>query len=279
MPYIRLRKMHNASSFRRIAAAAWPDPNDPTIHAHFTVRAEALLEHLARLREQTGERLSPTHAVARALAVVLAKHPEMNGVVKHGGIYLRDTVDVFLQVAIPSGDDDLASVDLSGVKLSRVDRMDLAEISRELKRKAERVRADQDEAFKQTKSTLDLVPSWLLRPLLRVLDWLQFDLNLDLSRFGMPRDGFGSAMVSSVGMFGIQMALPPIFPPAHTPILLVVGALEDAPVVEDGELAVGKVLHLNASVDHRMIDGMQGSVLLRELRGLLERPALLDADV
>jgi pyruvate/2-oxoglutarate dehydrogenase complex dihydrolipoamide acyltransferase (E2) component len=272
VPNIRLHKLKNPSSFRKIAASAWPMAQDPTIYGGMEVRAEKLTAWLAAESERLGTKLSVTHAAARALAIILARHPDLNGIVRHGGIYLRDSVDLMLQVAIPSEDGSLGKTDLSAVVLRGVDGKDIGTIATELRERARKVRKGDDKDFKKTKSMLDVVPSFLLRPLLKLIDFLQFSLNLDLSWAGFAKDAFGSAMVTSVGMFGIKQGYAPIFPLAHIPILLMVCAVEDKPVVEDGKLAVGSVLNLTASFDHRMVDGFHAGKISGEIRELLENP-------
>lgn len=272
MPNIRLRKLKNPSSFRRIAASAWPMAQDPTIYGGMEIRAEKLLAWLDAEGQRLGTKLSVTHASARALAIILGRHPDLNGVVRRGGIYLRDSVDLLLQVAIPSEDGSLGKTDLSAVVLRGVDKKDIGEIAVELRERARKVRKGEDKDFKKTKGMLDVVPSFLLRPLLKFIDFLQFGLNIDLSWAGMAKDAFGSAMVTSVGMFGIKQGYAPIFPLAHIPILLMVCAVEEKPVVEDGQLAVGTVLNLTASFDHRMVDGFHAGKISSEIRELLENP-------
>ena len=53
---------------------------------------------------------------------------------------------------------------------------------------------------------LDRVPLRLLGPLMRTISYLIYDLDLDLSRFGVVKDEFGSAMVTNVGVFGLAQA-------------------------------------------------------------------------
>ncbi len=278
MRHVRVRKMKNPSSFRKIAAAAWPHPTDSTIFGQLEVRAEALEAWLKATTERTGTKVTVTHAVARAVAVALRRHPTLNGLIRRSSIYLRENVDVFLQVAIPPEDGDLGKTDLSGALIREADKRPVEELATELRRRAAAIRADEDAEFKKTKGTLGLIPGFLLRPLLLVLDWIQYTLNLSLAWLGLAKDPFGSAMVTSLGMLGVKTAFAPIFPIAHCPLLVLVGALEDKPIVEDGELAIGRILNLTASMDHRMIDGFQASKLAVEIRGLLEAPEGLDVE-
>lgn len=63
----------------------------------------------------------------------------------------------------------------------------------------------------------------------------------------------GSFSVSNLGMYGVN-AFSAILNPPHSGILAV-GAAAQKPVVLDGELAVGTVMTVTLSADHRVIDG------------------------
>jgi pyruvate dehydrogenase E2 component (dihydrolipoamide acetyltransferase) len=50
------------------------------------------------------------------------------------------------------------------------------------------------------------------------------------------------------------------------------GAVETAPVVEDGELVVGKVMRVCATFDHRVLDGAHAARMAKTLRTWMEHP-------
>jgi pyruvate dehydrogenase E2 component (dihydrolipoamide acetyltransferase) len=58
--------------------------------------------------------------------------------------------------------------------------------------------------------------------------------------------------------------------------ILAVGKITKMPVVDDSDqINVGHRMSLTMSCDHRVIDGALGAEYLKELRHLLENPALL----
>jgi pyruvate/2-oxoglutarate dehydrogenase complex dihydrolipoamide acyltransferase (E2) component len=65
---------------------------------------------------------------------------------------LRDTVDIFLQVAIEGGRE------LSGLKIARADEKTVVEIAREMEERVERLRQRRDRQVERTKSLLDRIP-------------------------------------------------------------------------------------------------------------------------
>jgi pyruvate dehydrogenase E2 component (dihydrolipoamide acetyltransferase) len=84
----------------------------------------------------------------------------------------------------------------------------------------------------------------------------------------------GTFTVSNLGGMGIDSFSAIINPPQG--FILAIGAISKKPVVDDGEqIVVGHRMSIWMSCDHRVIDGALGAVYLKELRHLLENPALL----
>ena len=84
----------------------------------------------------------------------------------------------------------------------------------------------------------------------------------------------GSFTVSSLGMHGVREFSAIINPPQSG--ILAVGAAEQQPVVgEDGQLAVGTVMTVTLSADHRVIDGAVAAEWMAALRAKLENPVSL----
>jgi pyruvate dehydrogenase E2 component (dihydrolipoamide acetyltransferase) len=264
------RPLERPSSFRRVAAASWVAPNDPTIYGTMSVEMSGVQRYLAELRETSGVKVTVTHLVARAVAIALGRHPDLNGKVRFGRILLRDSVDLFLQVSADGG------ADLSGAKIERADKKGLLDIARELADKAASIREGRDPALKKSRSIVSRLPWFLVRPFLRFADFLVNTLQLDLRGSGMPRDPFGSAMVTSVGMFGIDIGYAPFMPLARCPVLILVGEVQEKPWAVEGRVEARPVMNLNATFDHRIIDGYHAGVLAREIRALLSDPKSLE---
>src|SRR5438552_2863261 len=84
----------------------------------------------------------------------------------------------------------------------------------------------------------------------------------------------GTFTVSNLGGMGIDIFSAVINPPQG--FILAVGRITKVPVIDDSdEIAVGQRMSLTMSCDHRVIDGALGAQYLKELRQLLENPALL----
>jgi pyruvate dehydrogenase E2 component (dihydrolipoamide acetyltransferase) len=84
----------------------------------------------------------------------------------------------------------------------------------------------------------------------------------------------GTFTVSNLGGMGIDSFSAVINPPQG--FILTVGKITKVPVIDDwDQIVVGHRMSLTMSCDHRVIDGALGAEYLKELRHLLENPALL----
>ncbi|PYL73132.1 MAG: pyruvate dehydrogenase complex dihydrolipoamide acetyltransferase [Verrucomicrobia bacterium] len=84
----------------------------------------------------------------------------------------------------------------------------------------------------------------------------------------------GTFTVSNLGGMGIDSFSAVINPPQG--FILAVGKVAKIPVVDDcDQMMVGHRMSITMSCDHRVIDGALGAEYLKELRHLLEIPALL----
>lgn len=253
--------------WRRLAAQTWSAPDDPSVYAALDIPMRAALAYLDRLRDETGVHVTVTHLVAKALALAMRRYPQLNGIVARRRIMLRDTVDMFLQVATDGG------ADLSGIKIDRVDEKSVVEIARECDQRVATLRARRDRQVERTKSMMDRLPLVLLGPTLRFISYLTYDLDLDLTRLGIVKDSFGSAMITNVGMFGLREAWAPIVPFSRTPVVLLLGEVQERPVAEAGRVVVRPMMTVGVTFDHRFMDGYQGGAMAQVFRAYLENPA------
>ena len=83
----------------------------------------------------------------------------------------------------------------------------------------------------------------------------------------------GTFSISNLGMMGIEEFSAIINPPEAA--ILAVGSVREVPVVENGQVRVGRRMKLTLSVDHRVADGAQGARFLQTLQRMLENPLLI----
>lgn len=89
-----------------------------------------------------------------------------------------------------------------------------------------------------------------------------------------PNEMEGSTFtISNLGMFGIQEFTSIINQPNSA--ILSVGAIEEKPVVKDGQIVVGNTMKVTLACDHRTVDGATGAQFLQTLRTYLENPVTM----
>lgn len=230
--------------------------------------ASRALAYLAGLERDGEVKITLTHLVGKAVALAIADCPEVNAIVRRGRhVYRRESVDVFFQVAYERGEN------LSGAKIEHADQKPLQQIASELASHAAAIRTHGEHSLRRSDRSLSRVPAALRPFVLRAVETAVYDFGLDLSAFGVPADAFGSAMVTNVGMFGLPHGFAPLVPFSRAPIVVTVGAVRDAPVVEGTAVVVRPVLPVGVTLDHRLLDGFQAGKLAQRFREVMTDPA------
>lgn len=260
------------TGWRRVAGAIWHAPNDPQIYGSLDVEATAVVRYLERARA-AGHHVTPTHLVGRAVAHALAVVPDLNVRIVGSRAIPRKSIDIFFITAVAGGHD------LSGVKVREVDRRSAAEVAVELAARAERLRGGRDPEFARTKTLMDRLPRPLLRAAARSTKLLAETLDLNVPPLGLHSNPFGSAMITSVGMFGIPQGYAPIAWLYGVPLLVLVGELTERALVVDHQVVARPVLPLGATIDHRYADGWHMSKALAAFREYLAAPERFEPGV
>ncbi len=82
----------------------------------------------------------------------------------------------------------------------------------------------------------------------------------------------GTFTVSNLGMYGIEHFIAVLNPPQVA--ILAVGAIEEKPVVVEGDFDVKPMMSLTLTADHRALDGSVAAEFLGTVRSFLEEPGL-----
>jgi pyruvate/2-oxoglutarate dehydrogenase complex dihydrolipoamide acyltransferase (E2) component len=221
-----------------------------TIEADMT-QARATLEAAKSL----GIRVTYSHLMVRAAAIVLAQKPELHRMVCGGRVYYPTQVDIALSVAADTAVAPLMVIEHAETK-------GLSEIAREVAERAPGVR----EADRAMMKALDgwgfLVPfGFLRRALLRVL----------FRSFRFRRKGSGTFQVSVLP--GIDQGSTTVF---STSAMLVAGGVRDKSVAVGGEIAIKPMVTLTCCADHGIWDGHAAQRFLSSVRDVLESDRLIN---
>ncbi|MFZ1749529.1 MAG: pyruvate dehydrogenase complex dihydrolipoamide acetyltransferase [Saprospiraceae bacterium] len=79
--------------------------------------------------------------------------------------------------------------------------------------------------------------------------------------------------ISNLGMFDIEEFTAIINPPDAC--ILAVGSIIKKPIVKNDEIAIGNMMKVTLSCDHRVVDGATAAQFLQTLKAMLENPVLM----
>ena len=121
---------------RKVACGSWRTAGDPSVYALLEIEMSKALEFGESYSREHDVRITPTHLVAKAITHCLQVRPELNGLLRHGKVYLRRHVSIFFHVNVPgravngNGDERIAKAVLSGTTVHETETKSLAELAR-----------------------------------------------------------------------------------------------------------------------------------------------------
>jgi 2-oxoglutarate dehydrogenase E2 component (dihydrolipoamide succinyltransferase) len=87
----------------------------------------------------------------------------------------------------------------------------------------------------------------------------------------------GTFTITNGGIYGSLLSTPIINPPQSG--ILGMHAIQERPVVREGEIVVRPMMYVALTYDHRIVDGREAVTFLRHIKGLLEDPARILLEV
>lgn len=258
------------SAWRRISMGSWRPTGDSSVFVELDLPVHHILDSI----HQHGGQTLPVNAVfSKMIAKAISTNEltrRINSVVRSGAIYERQDIDLFFHAVITPDD-------LSGFKLKNPHESDLSKLAIEIDERVHAVRNGHDRTFHQVKGLFRLCHGWLSKLALDLTGFFSYTLNLNLSVLGVPRDAFGSIMVTNVGSLGIDGGFTIIAPYSRIPCVIAICSLQKKPLVEtdaSGQdiLAIRPVVRLGMTFDHRIVDGIHIAAFVKEMKRLSKEP-------
>lgn len=242
-------KAKRISVFRKLALSLWNSGGDPSVYSFLEID----VTDVYRLS-------SPMPFVVKAVADLMGKHKELNSILRFGHLYYRQNINVSVMVHIPGAERH----DLSIATIENVDCMGVSEIEQQLRGSSQLIRERRDPHLGFALSLIHRFPLLITKFLLKAYSILTHDLNLNLSRFRLPKGPFGSVIVTNIGSLGLKKALVPLVPFSRAPLLLSVGKITKEPRVVDDRIEVRQILHVGVTFDHRFFDGSHAAAMVKD---------------
>ncbi len=255
---------------RKMAIATWSSPREGNIYGKMSIDMTHALKYIDYLRSTSEQKVTITHLIGKACGLALAECPDLNGRIFLGRYIAHKTVDIAFLVSLEGGKD------LYKCKVSQIDKKSIVAIARELKEGADQLRQGKDKNIKKSNSLIKILPTWLIRPMLWCIGYFTAAMGLDAKFLGLEKFPFGAAIITSVGMFGIDEGYAPPTPFARVPVYFTIPEIKKKAVVIDDQIVIRPMLDLTVTIDHRFMDGHRGAMIAKLIRKLLESPWLLD---
>lgn len=202
-----------------------------------------------------GVSLTYTHAVVRATALALSRHPELIRIVLGKKLVHPATLDLSLSV---SSDESMSAEPTIVLQDAAV--KDLAQIADEIRVGAAAVRADAVNSREQARRLVRIIPFGFLR---------RFMVRRMRTRMDLFRERVGLFHITSVPK--LQCAVPLVFPGIGG---LSISRVEDRVVARDGLPVVRPTTVLGMVGDHLVWKATEASTVIQEIKKILEQGEL-----
>ncbi len=260
------KKLNNP--WRKIASSIYQPPKDSKIYGAVQVDV-GKLENFINEKRSAGIKVTYTQVfialVSRAIAFDV---PQMNAYVKRGKIISRESVNVMVSVLLTD------KQEMGSIMIKDAHKRTIDDICGEFESKVNRKRKDSSKP--SLNDRIARIP-WPFRTwFFRLFKWLFVTMGIEWKSMGIHNNSFGSFILSNIGSLGLDVGFPALFPLSNLSMVLIMGKVEDRPVVDRGEIVVKKMMNFSVSLDHRIVDGSHGGKLFRSMKSRIEKVEELD---
>ena len=246
--------------WRVTAAAIYTTPTDSRVYGTLEIDVTDARKFIAEKRK-SGTKLTMTHIVTAAVSRAVAFDvPEMNCFIRRGKVIGRKRLDAMIPVAMNDG------AGVTSVIIEDAHARTVSSIASEIREKAQTARSGVESRAARNKYLLNRIPWPLRRPVFLLLKWLTVDMGIEIRALGLSAHSFGSFVISDIGSHGLKTGMTGLMPAAKIPAVIVLGQVEEKPVVRKGEIVIRTMLPLTGTFDHRIVDGGQIGKLARGIR-------------
>ena len=267
------RRVRDLPLLRRFMPFIMPRRNDSVVYFEQTVRVDRTLEYLDAQNAKGGPKLSFFHVVLAAATRALKHRPHMHRFIVGRKVYDRNAIDLSFAVKKAMTD---------GAKLTTVKvRMDpdepLSRVPARIDAQINVGRSEETTTSEKEMAVVSALPGFLLRFVM----WAQgvLDARGLLPRSMIKNDPmYASIFLANLGSVGLDSPFHHLYEYGNVSIFMAIGNIHDAPVVDDGQLAVGKVCKIRYSFDERVADGYYAARGLDMVQGFIEDPSVLESE-
>ena len=252
--------------YRRMMQVIMPTRNESVVYMKVDSRAEKLLAYLEKAGPRFGATL--THVAVASAAIGLAENPKLNRFISGGRVYQRR--GRYLTFSMKRKKLDPESK-VSVVKMRMEDEDTFRDLCARTDKRMGVERSDKKTHADKEYALFDLLPQPVLQGAAWCFRWLDYHGLLPGSF--IKSDGlYTSVFIANIGSLEIGSVYHHLYEWGNCPFFMVLGTVEDRPVVENGEVVVAKYLPVKVAFDERIEDGLTGRKAMWAVKSVLEDP-------
>ncbi len=258
-----MKKVHK---YRKMMAHLMPTKAESIVLFDDYVDAEKLLEYVKAARDRF--HCDITHCVVAACAIGVHENPSMNRFVTGRRLYQRYGSWITFSMKRKKME---KSAKVSIAKIRFPASVNFEEAADLMNARINHERSDTKTYVDKELDLFMLFPRPVLKAMINLVKWLNY-YNLLPKSFIENDAMFTSMVVANLGSVGMKPGYHHLYEWGTSPLFLMVGKLEERPVVVDGEIVVRKQLHLRYTYDERIDDGLTARFGIEAVRRVLEDP-------
>jgi hypothetical protein len=256
----------NLHPYRRMMSFLMPSRNGAVVYYDDYVKADKLLQYIEEAREHF--HVDVTHCLVAACTHAISHAPTMNRFTVGNRLYDRKGRYITFTMKRQKLNQ---KAKISAVKTHVPDGFNFRDLASSINQKIGVERSDKVTYTDKELSLFLKLPRPLLRLGINLFKNLDY-FNLLPGGFIHPDPMYTSIFVANLGSLGMRAGFHHLYEWGNCPAFMMVGKIEDRPVVEDGKVVVQKTMHIRWTYDERIDDGLTSSYGMAAARKLLEDP-------
>lgn len=254
------------TSKKKFFMSTWSHPYDSQIYCQSTINMTSLLEYLKKYNEKKHKKIGVTVFLLKLCANLFIKYPKLNGNILFGNFYYKKQVDISVMIA------NEGQQNTEVITVKDANKLSLEEIKDSIDERIERINKGLDVNINRKKFFLNILPTFLLSPFLRIMSHLSCS-GFSFSLLGLPKYYYGTAVICNYGKLGLEDTFLPISPFSNSPFNVGVSKIKES---FDEEGKVMKKCKFCFTIDHRFLDGAIASRLLDDIKEAISNPEIIN---
>ena len=249
--------------YRKMIPYMWEGGDASVVYYDDFVNADALLDFIKR-----DNNVDMIHCLVAAAARGLHANPKMNQFIAGNRLYARNHAAITFSMKRQKMNKEAK---LAAVKLFFEPGESFEELCERINGNIKDERSEKKTYTDKELGIMTRLPRPILKFCINFVKWIDY---YSLLPWGfIKNDAFYTSMfIANLGSLGMSAAYHHLYDYGTCPLFLMVGRIEDRPVVEDGKVVPRKTLHLRWSYDERIDDGLTSKYGMKTVREALEDP-------